>query len=85
MVGDLVGSDGEKIRLQLAVLVIIGQAIEKTDECFLNDIFAGSAIVKSPHGKCENPAFISVNELFPGRGIALANLADPEAIGFRGH
>ena len=46
LVGQLVRGDAEKVGLQLAAVVEVRQTVEKADECFLNDIFTGRAIVQ---------------------------------------
>ena len=40
LIGDLVGGDREKVSLQFAAVVKVGQAIEEADERLLDDVLA---------------------------------------------
>src|SRR5262245_39045849 len=85
MVGELVRSDGEEIRLQLAAVVEVWQTIEEVDEGFLHHVLAAGPVVDAAFNEGEQPTFIAGNERFPGAGVALADLLDQQAIAVGGH
>jgi hypothetical protein len=82
LIGQFVGSDGEKIGLQLARFVIVRQARQETDKRLLYDVLAGRAIAQSAIDEREQSAFVSRDEVLPGARVALANLLDQNAIAF---
>src|SRR5262245_31066192 len=85
MIGQLVRSDGKKIGLQLALFVVVGQAIEKADKGLLDNVFAGRAIAEAALDESQETAFVACDERVPGAGIALADLPNEQSIRFRCH
>jgi hypothetical protein len=85
MIGDFVRCDGEKIGLQLAGLVEVRQAVEKSDKSLLDNILACRPIVQPAIDKRQEPAFITSYQTVPGASIALADLLDQQSIAFIRH
>src|SRR5262245_53196234 len=85
IVGDLVRGDREQVRLQLAAIVVVGQAREKTDEAFLNDVLAGGQVFDAAMDEREQPTFIAGDEMLPGARVALADLLHEQTVAVGGH
>ena len=85
LVGQLVRSDGEEKGLQLALVIKVGHTVEKADEGFLHNVLAGGVIVQSPIDERQQSAFIACDQVFPGVGIALADLLNQETVAFGRH
>ncbi len=85
MIGKLVGGNREEIGLQLAAIVEMRQTVKKTYEGFLHDVFAGRTVVDPALHEGEQPAFIALDEVFPGAWVALPNLPNEQPIAFGRH
>lgn len=76
IVGDFVGGDAEQVRLQAAMLVEVGQAVEKADERLLDDVLGRGAVVQLAFGKGEQSPFVKGDQLLPGPLVAAADGSD---------
>src|SRR5690349_18951972 len=85
VIGQFVGGDGEKIGLQLAAVVEVGQAVEEADERFLHHIFTGVAVTDAALDESQQPALIARDQRLPGAGIAGADLLNQQTVAFGGH
>ena len=81
VVGQLVGGDGEQVRLDVALLVVVRQAGEEADEGLLHDVLAGRAVAAPAVHARQQPALEPLDELPPGRGVARADLSDQQGVG----
>src|SRR5262249_47323906 len=80
VIGQLVRGDGEQVRLQLTAVVEVGQAVEKADESFLDDVVAGGAVVQAAIDEGQQAALVARDELVPGARVPLADLLDKKTI-----
>jgi ABC-type transport system involved in multi-copper enzyme maturation permease subunit/uncharacterized membrane protein YqaE (UPF0057 family) len=80
VVGQLVRGDGEQIRLQLAFVVEVGQAVEEADEGFLHHVLAGGAVAQPAVHEGQKPALVAADKRFPGARVALADFLDQQPV-----
>src|SRR5262249_13318362 len=85
VVGQLVGGDGEQVRLQLAAVVEVGQAVEGADERLLDHVLAGGAVAQPPLHEGQQPALVARDQGVPGAGVSLTDLLDQQAVAVGGH
>ena len=86
VVGQLVGGDREEVRLHVALLVVVREAGEEADERLLDDVLAGGPVAEPAVDERDQPPLVPLDQLSPGAGIAVADLADQEGFGVRrGH
>src|SRR5579884_2209156 len=85
VIGQLVRGDGEKIGLQFAAVVEVGQAVEEADEGFLHHVFTGVAVTDAALDESQQPALVARDQRLPGAGIAAADLLNQQTVALGGH
>ena len=68
VIGQLVRSNGEEVRLKLPAVVEVGQAVEEADEGFLHHVFGGRAVADAALDESQKAAFVAGDEGVPGAG-----------------
>src|SRR5262245_4098451 len=85
VVRDLVRGNGEQVRLQLALVVEVGERVQEADERLLDDVLGGGPVADAADRKGHQPALVQVDEPLPGGLVAPADVLDEHLLGFGGH
>src|SRR5207237_486050 len=73
MVGQLVGADRKQIAFQRPTTVVVRQTVEKAEERFLDDVFAGAAAAEAAFDEGEQPAFVALDQIVPSVAFTAAD------------
>ncbi len=80
MIRQLMRGNREQIALQRTGRIVIRQARQKADECFLNGVFRGVAAAESRFDERQQPTLESSDQLLPCVDFPRANAIDQQRI-----